>query len=224
MEFVSIIFTTLGSLISMFLLTKLMGQRQVSQMSMFDYVNSITVGSIAAELATELEAPYRPLTALFMYGGITWLAHMCACKTLKGRTILDGRASILMENGTIYKKALSKAGIDLNEFLGQARVAGYFDLNEVQCAVLEVSGQISFLPRADNRPVTPQDLQLHPSQVSMWTDLILDGVIMQENLDACGRGTEWLKTQLHRYGIGQSGEAFYAGCDREGNFFACRGK
>lgn len=216
--------TSLLSLVVMFGLSRIGGKRQIAQMSMFDYVNSITVGSIAAELATELEAPYRPLTALFMYGGITWLAHMCACKTLKGRTILDGRASILMENGTIYKKALSKAGIDLNEFLGQARVAGYFDLNEVQCAVLEVSGQISFLPRADNRPVTPQDLQLHPSQVSMWTDLILDGVIMRENLDACGRGTEWLKTQLHRYGIGQSGEAFYAGCDREGNFFACRGK
>ena len=164
------------SIVVLFFLTRLSGKRQIAQMSTFDYVNSITIGSIAAELATNLEEWYRPLTALLLYGAVTWAAHYAACKSLAVRTFLSGRSSTLMENGTIYKKELAKAGIDLNEFLGQARIAGYFDLNEIESAFLETSGQISFLPKSLNRPATPEDLQLHPDRAAAWTDLILDGV------------------------------------------------
>ena len=148
MELGQVLVTSIVSLVVMFILTRLDGKRQLAQMSMFDYVNSITVGSIAAELATSLEKWYRPLAAMVLYGLALYLVHFISCKSMAARRILCGQACILMENGTIYRKELAKAGIDLNEFLGQARIAGYFDLNEVQCAILETSGQISFLPKS----------------------------------------------------------------------------
>ena len=128
-----------------------------------------------------------------------------------------------MESGTIFKENLSRASIDLNEFLGQARVAGSFDPNEIQTAILETNGQISFLPKSSSRPVTPQDLQLTPEPVSAWYDLILDGQLMEDNLKASGRSVSWLEGQLHSVGIGQKSEVFYAGCNQQGTFFACRG-
>lgn len=223
-EVMQVLGTGVLSIVTLFVLTRLSGKRQIAQMSTFDYINSITIGSIAAELATDLEQWYRSLTALVLYGVVTWLVHMAACKSVQARQFLCGRASVLMENGTIYKKELAKAGIDLNEFLGQARVAGYFDLNEIDTALMETSGQISFLPKSANRPATPQDLELRPDPASRWLDLILDGKLQWENLRQSGRDEKWLAMMLERADIGQTGEAFYAACDKDGNFFACRGQ
>lgn len=223
-EIAQVFVFSIVSLVAMFLMSRLGGKRQIAQMSMFDYVNSITVGSIAAELATNLEEWYRPLTALLIYGVATWLVHYASCKSLKIRTLLSGRTITLMENGTIYKQALQKSSIDLNEFLGQARIAGYFDLNEVQSAMLETNGQISFLPKSQNRPATPEDLQLQPENASTWRNLILDGEVLHSELQKSGYDTAWLDNQLHRQGIGQSSEVFYAACDKNGSFFACRGE
>ena len=222
-EIGQVVITSLVSLMGMFLLTRWGGKRQISQMSPFDYLNAVTTGSIAAELATNLEQWYRPVTAMVVYGLVTWVVHFTACRSIFMRSLWSGRSLVLMESGTIFKENLSRASIDLNEFLGQARVAGYFDPNEIQTAILETNGQISFLPKSSSRPVTPQDLQLMPEPVSAWYDLILDGQLMEDNLKASGRSVSWLEGQLHSVGIGQKSEVFYAGCNQQGTFFACRG-
>ena len=216
--------TSVLSLVMMFIITRWGGKRQIAQMSPFDYLNAVTVGSIAAEMATNLEAWYRPFTALLVYGVITWLVEVSACKSIGLRTVWSGRAVILMNNGVIIKENLRRATIDLNEFLGQARIAGYFDPNEIETAILENNGQISFLPKSSSRPATPEDLALTPEPTSAWYDLILDGRLMEDNLKAAGRDETWLNSQLHQAGIGQRAETFYAACDKQGRFFACRGK
>lgn len=224
MEILQIVVLSVVSLAVMFATTRLGGKRQIAQMSLFDYVNSITVGSIAAEMATNLESWYRPFTALLVYGAVTWLVHWGACKSLWLRLVLGGRTIVLMDAGVIRKRALGRAGIDLNEFLAQARVAGYHDLNEVESALLETNGQISFLPKSEARPATAGDLGQRGEPASLWYDLILDGRVMQQNLHESGRDERWLRDRLHAAGIGQAGEAFYAACDRQGHFFACRGE
>jgi len=223
MEVGQVTLTSLFSLAMMFLITRWGGKRQIAQMSPFDYLNAVTVGSIAAEMATNLEAWYRPFTALLVYGVVTWAVEVSACKSIALRTFWSGRSVILMNNGTIIKENLRRATIDLNEFLGQARIAGYFDPNEIETAILENNGQISFLPKSSTRPATPQDLSLDPQPTSAWYDLILDGRLMSDNLKAAGRDETWLRKQLHQAGIGQRGEVFYAACDKQGRFFACRG-
>lgn len=223
MEVGQVALTSLFSLAMMFLITRWGGKRQIAQMSPFDYLNAVTVGSIAAEMATNLEAWYRPFTALLVYGVVTWAVEVSACKSIALRTFWSGRSVILMNNGTIIKENLRRATIDLNEFLGQARIAGYFDPNEIETAILENNGQISFLPKSSTRPATPQDLSLDTQPTSAWYDLILDGRLMSDNLKAAGRDETWLSKQLHQAGIGQRGEVFYAACDKQGRFFACRG-
>ena len=221
-EIGQVVITSLVSLMGMFLLTRWGGKRQISQMSPFDYLNAVTTGSIAAELATNLEQWYRPVTAMVVYGLVTWVVHFTACRSIFMRSLWSGRSLVLMESGTIFKENLSRASIDLNEFLGQARVAGYFDLNEIETAILETNGQISFLPKSCNRPLTPDDMQLHPNAASTWYDLIIDGHLMRDNLKAAGRDERWLDARLHAQGIGQHGEVFYAACDKADGFFACR--
>ena len=213
---------SLVSIAVMFFLTRAGGKRQIAQLSPFDYLNAVTIGSIAAEMATNLEQWYRPLTALLVYGAVTWAVQISSCKSIAMRSFWSGRTLVLMDEGTIFKENLSRANIDINEFLAQARIAGYFDLNDIQTALLENSGQISFLPKSGVRPATPADLQLHPQPVSPWYDLILDGRTMQDNLKAAGRTVSWLDAQLHAAGIGQRSEVFYAACDRGNGFFVCR--
>ena len=127
--------TTVLSIVVLFLLTKLMGAKQVSQMTMFDYVEGITIGSVAAELATDLDAPLNSLTALVIYGlaavGISlWTSH-----SLKARRVFTGKPLVLLENGVIYRENLKKAKLDLNEFLTFCRIGGWFDLNQLQTAI-----------------------------------------------------------------------------------------
>lgn len=223
-EILSVLVASVVSLIVLLWLTKVGGKRQIAQMNTFDYVNSITIGSIAAEMATNLEQWYRPLTALIVYGLAAWLVHRLSYKSLPFRIFMNGTPNVLMENGVISKKELGRAGIDLNEFLCQARMAGYFDLNEVESALLETSGQISFLPKSEQRPATAGDLGKHPAQTSLWYDLVIDGHLMQETLTKSGKDRIWLDRQLAAKGLGQIGEVFYAACDGQGNFFACRTK
>ena len=138
--------TALGSLAALFLLTKLSGNKQVSQMNLFDYVMGITIGSIAAEMASELESPLRPLWAMVVYGLTAWGIALLTNRSIRVRRFITGKPLILMDSGVIYRKNLRRARMDLNEFLMYCRVSGYFDLNQIQTAILEHNGTVTFLP------------------------------------------------------------------------------
>ena len=194
----------------MFLLTRWGGKRQISQMSPFDYLNAVTTGSIAAELATDLEQWYRPVTAMVVYGLVTWVVHFTACRSIFMRSLWSGRSLVLMESGTIFKENLSRASIDLNEFLGQARVAGYFDPNEIQTAILETNGQISFLPKSGSRPVTPQDLGLTVQPEKPCVCVVMDGHVLADNLKATGNDGVWLRRELAAQKAGRLEDVFLA--------------
>lgn len=138
---------SLGSIIILFILTKIMGNREMSQLSMFDYIVSITIGSIAAEMSTSLENDFiEPVVAMVTYGIVATAISYFTCKSIKVRRLVSGRAKILYDNGTLYRKNLIKAKLDLNEFLMQARINGFFNLADIQTAILEPNGKISFLP------------------------------------------------------------------------------
>ena len=179
--------TALGSLAALFLLTKLSGNKQVSQMNLFDYVMGITIGSIAAEMASELESPLRPLWAMVVYGLAAWGIALLTNKSIRVRRFIIGKPLILMDSGVIYRKNLRRARMDLNEFLMYCRVSGYFDLNQIQTAILEHNGTVTFLPAAMQRPVTPADLSMQPRQELLQTPVVQDGRVLPENLrTACG--------------------------------------
>ena len=195
--------TALSSLLSiavLFLLAKLMGTKQVSQMTMFDYVVGITIGSIAAELATELEEPLRPLTAPIVYGVTAFVISILTNKFLKVRSIVTGKPLVLLENGVIYRENLKKARLDLNEFLTYCRIGGWFDLNQLQTAVLEHNGVVSFLPKETDRPATPADLDLRPKQSRVQTPFVMDGRLLEENIRQAGKEDAWVRRTLLQQG------------------------
>ena len=192
--------TALLSIVVLFLLAKLMGTKQVSQMTMFDYVVGITIGSIAAELATELEEPAKPLTALILYGLIAVLISVLTNKSIKVRTMVTGKPLVLLENGVIYRENLKKARLDLNEFLTYCRIGGWFDLNQLQSAVLEHNGVVSFLPKETDRPATPTDLNLNPKQSQVQVPFVMDGVLLADNIHQAGKEKSWVQRSLLRQG------------------------
>ncbi len=213
MEILQVLITSAVSLAVLFLLTKLMGNKQVSQLSMFDYIIGISIGSIAAEMATELENPENPLAAMIVYGVIAFLVSVISQRSVKVRKVMSGRPLVIMDNGIIYRENLKKARIDLSDFLTQCRTSGYFDLNQIQTAVMEYNGAISFLPISKYRPATPSDMDIQPEQEYLQITVIMDGHINKSNLKLSGNNEVWLTKQLHLQGYNNPSDVLLALCD-----------
>lgn len=213
-EVIQVIITALGSAITLFILSKLMGNREMSQLSIFDYINGITIGSIAAEMATcEFTDILKPFTAMIIFAALNITLSLVTNKSLKLRRLIAGKPSILYDKGQIYYKNLSKAKMDLGEFLTQCRVNGYFDLSNIQTAILESNGKISFLPVSNMRPVTGKDFNINPTQEHLVANVIIDGNIMHKNLKYMGNNEQWLYKQLRIHDINDISEVFLATCD-----------
>lgn len=218
MDILKIISLSFGSLVILFILTKLMGNREISQLTMFDYIVSITIGSIAAEMATSLENNFmEPVVAMVVYGVITVFISYITCKNLNLRRFFTGRARVLLDNGKLYRKNFKSAKIDLNEFLMECRINGYFNLSDIQTAILEPNGRVSFLPKSLKRPATPEDLNLSPSPENIVINVILDGVLLKENLSKTGNNINWLENNLKDQGINDIKKVFLATCDNQNN-------
>ncbi len=205
-----------GSLAILFILTKMMGNKQLSELSIFDYITGITIGSIAAEMATSLDRDFiRPIVAMSVYTFFSLFLAFINEKSYFLRKIITGKPVILIDNGEIFQKNLQKSKIDLSELLVQCRENGYFDISKIQTAILEENGKISFLPKASERPVTPKDLNIKIEQEYLVANLIIDGNIIENNLKMAGKNHKWLQNQLSANGIHSEKEVLLATCDME---------
>ena len=214
MEALKTCLTAVLSVIELFILTKFMGKRQISQLSLFDYINGITIGSIAAETAiSPLSDCWKPALAAAVYGAFAILFSLLSNKSIAFRRLFVGKAIILMNNGKIYRRSLKKSKLDLNEFLEQCRIGGYFNIDDLQTVIMEANGQLSFLPRADKRPVNPQDIDLKPEKETAPIVLVSDGKILSGNLELCGKNEIWLREQLKKGKYPPPDKIFLALCD-----------
>ena len=210
MDIIKVVLTALLSVASLFVITKIMGHKQVAQLDFFDYVCGITIGSIGAELATELESPEKPLIALCVYGGTSIALNLIAHKIPRTRKYINGTPSILMNEGKLYRKNLKKAKLDLSEFMLLCREQGCFDLDEIQTAVFEHNGKLSILPKSANRPATPEDLKITAKATHIGVEVIMDGRVLGENLSRMGKDKKWLEAQLTGQGYRSAKDIFFA--------------
>ena len=217
MEFIKVILTSLLSVVSLFVIAKIMGHKQMAELDFFDYITGITIGSIAAELATELEAPLKPLIAMIIYGivalGLTILAH----KFPRSRKYVNGTPTIIMDNGKLYRENMKKAKLELSEFMVLCRQEGYFNLNDIQTAVFEYNGRITILPKSEKRPLTPEDMNISPEKAEICTEVIMDGCILHENLKRLGLDMVWLDKQLKKQKYDNAKEIYLGICDKNNN-------
>lgn len=213
MEIMNVLLTSLLSVGALFVIAKIMGHKQMSQLDFFDYISGITIGSIAAELATELEEPLQPLIAIAVYGVVAVLLSKITSLFPKTRKFVNGTPTILLNNGKLYRENMKKAKLDLSEFMVMCRQQGYFNLNDIQTAVFEFNGKLSILPISKKRPANPEDLNLSPAPEFIHTEVIMDGRILNENLKRMGLDDKWLQKQLNAQGYKKTEEVFLALCD-----------
>lgn len=183
MEFLNIVFMSVLSLLVLFVLAKLMGYKEISQLSLFDYIIGISIGSIASEMATNIDVKWwHGVTPMCIYAGAALLISAITQKSIKARKLIEGTPIVLISNGKIDKKAMKKARIEIDELLSTARNMGFFNLADVDTAVMETSGKISFLPIAMQRPLNPKDFNFAPSREGLCYTVVSDGRILRDNL------------------------------------------
>ncbi len=151
MEFIKVVLTSLLSATSLFVIAKIAGHKQVSQLDFFDYITGITIGSIAAELATELDAPWKPLIAMIIYGIVALSLSIVSQRFPKTRKYINGTPTIVMSNGKLYRENMKKAKLELSEFMVLCRQEGYFDLNDIETAILNITVELQSFQKAKKR-------------------------------------------------------------------------
>lgn len=208
MDLIKVAVTSAASVVALFLLTKLMGNKQISQLSLFDYIIGISIGSIAAEFATELENPENTLVAMIVYALSAFGVSVVTGKSTHMRKIINGKPLILFDNGKLYRENFKKAKLDLSDFLTHCRSKGFFDLTQIQTAVFEYNGSISILPADEYRPLEPSDINIKPQQQKLPVNVIIDGKVNEENLKLAGKNSIWLDRELHNNGFHDAKEIY----------------
>lgn len=182
---------------TLFFMTKLLGKKQVSELSLFDYVVGISIGNFASEMAINLEAKFfNAMLAIVVFGILAYIISILTLKSLKLRKFFIGSPTILLEHGNLIYKNMKKSMIDVNDILSQAREMGYFDISEVEFAILEANGKISFLPKGEYKNINIKDMNLKIEKQGLCANVIMDGNIMNDNLNNIGKDEEWLLHEL----------------------------
>lgn len=192
-----VIIRCIAAMTTLFFMTKLLGKKQVSELSLFDYVVGISIGNFASEMAINLEAEFfNSMLAIIVFGILAYFISILTTKSLKLRKFFVGTPTVLMENSKLIYKNMKKSMIDVNDLLSQAREMGYFDLSEIEFAILEANGKISFLPKGEYKNITVKDMKLKIEKQGLCANVIIDGNIMDDNLINIGKDTEWLLHEL----------------------------
>ena len=196
-DFLNICFRTILVLVILFFITKMMGKKQISELNFFDYVVGITIGSIAADISLDIEKDMiAGIAALFIYGFISYIISFVSIKSILARRFFIGVPTVLVEKGKIIESGLKKSKIDVNDLLMEARENGYFNLDEIDYALMEVNGNISFLPKEKEKPVTKKDMKIKCSNEGLTVNGIIDSKYMVNNMKAINKDKEWLDHEL----------------------------
>jgi uncharacterized membrane protein YcaP (DUF421 family) len=175
----------------------MMGKKQISELNFFDYVVGITIGSIAADISLDIEKNMiAGIAALFIYGFISYIISFVSIKSILARRFFIGVPTVLVEKGKIIESGLKKSKIDVNDLLMVARENGYFNLDEIDYALMEVNGNISFLPKEKEKPVTKKDMKIKCNNEGLTVNAIIDSKYMANNMKAINKDKEWLDHEL----------------------------
>ena len=216
MEVFTVILASLFSAAVLFIIAKIIGHKQVAQLEFFDYITGITIGSIAAELATTLDKPWwKPTVSMIVFGVITVILSVLTRKLPRSRKFINGTPTIVLNDGKLYRKNMKKAKLELSEFLLLCRQEGYFNLDDIQTAVYEYNGKLSILPVSTKRPLNPEDMKLSPPPEHIGTEVIMDGRILGGNLRRRNLSKAWLQNELKAQGYQSAKQIFLGVCGKD---------
>lgn len=200
-EALSIIPRSIVSLVALFIATKILGKKQVSQLSLFDYCIGISIGNFTAEMILVLDSQLiNGVVAIVTFGIMGYLISYLTMKSIIIRRFAFGVPTIIMKEGKIIYTALKKLNIDINDFLEQARSEGYFNLEEISYAIMEANGKISFLEKDEYKKPTKKELKLKKTKETLAANVIIDSKLMIENIKNTDQPYEWFIKELEKQG------------------------
>jgi len=188
---------SLFAIILLYLVTKLIGRKQLSELSLFDYVIGISIGNFAAEMIINMDTPYYyGCIAMITFGLVAYLVSIITMKSIKLRRLIIGTPTIVIQNGKILESNLKKLKMDINDLLEQIRIGGVFDLSEVEYAIEEANGKLTIMKKSMFNPLTPNDMNIKVKRTDLVANVIIDSKVLINNLKNMNKTEEWLEKEL----------------------------
>lgn len=200
-EWVAIAIRSMLSILVLFLITKLLGKRQITQLSLFEYIVGITIGNLAAHVSLDQGKWYLGLVALAVWASVSFTIEWLTLKSKAIRDIVDGKGTVLIQDGKVLEDNLKKERLTIDEMMEQLRKKNVFRAADVEFAVMETSGEVSVLLKSEHQPITPSHLGVKPAPQKQPEIVIMDGKFMDESLAAIGLNRQWLLTELEKLGV-----------------------
>ncbi|WP_289142665.1 DUF421 domain-containing protein [uncultured Brevibacillus sp.] len=218
-DWLNIALRTIGSLAYLLILTKIIGKRQIKQLTYIEYIVGITIGSIAAFLATEMDGPvYHSLIAMGIFALFPVVMEWLSLKSKKLRDFFEGKSTVLIKEGKILEDNLKKERLTAEDLMEQLRIKNVYKIADVEFALMETSGEISVLLKSQNQPITPKLMEWAVAPVEEGQVIIMDGVIMDEPLATAGLNRRWVRTELQKAGVALE-NVFLAQVDKGGELY-----
>ncbi|MBA4542176.1 MULTISPECIES: DUF421 domain-containing protein [Thermoactinomyces] len=217
-DWIQVIVQTLITVVVLFVLTRLMGKRQIIQLSLFEYITGITIGNLAAHMSLEMKEGYLGFISLLVWVAVILFIHFLQLKSKTARDWLDGKDTVLIKEGKVLEDNLKKERITIDELMSQLRKKNVFKLSDVEFAVMEPNGIIDVMLKKECLPLTPKMLGLKVAEEREPEIVIMDGSILDEALFRLGRNRRWLKEQLEKQGV-QLENVFVGQVDSSGELY-----
>lgn len=197
-----VVVRTLASAVALFVFARLLGKRQISQLSFFEYVTGITIGSITAYLSVDVDNHWSlGLISMGVWFFVSLGIEYLQIKSVKARNWIDSKSTVLIKGGKILEENLKKEKLTNDELLEQLRKKSIFQAAQVEFAVIEPDGQINALLKKEYQPITPSSLGVKVAPEQEPQTVIIDGNIMDEPLATSGYSRQWLHTELEKLGV-----------------------
>lgn len=205
---------------SLLLFTRILGKTQVGQLTFYEYISGITIGSLAANIAAaDPDKVWNHYYDLVLFVALTYAVSVVTIKSRPLRKLIDGSPSIVIENGLIIEETMQRLRYDIDELNSHLRQKGILDPSEVQYAILETTGDLSVIKKSDYQPVTRQDFHLQQPDPVFPVEIIMDGIVIEHNLRKKNLSRQWLEQKLETNGITNPSEVTYAIIDSKGQLF-----
>lgn len=196
-EALIIIPRSLIAILILYIATRLIGKKQVSELSLFDYVIGISIGNFGAEMIINMDTPYiYGCIAIMTFGIVAYLVSIITMKSIKLRRLIIGTPTIVIQNGKILETNLIKLKMDINDLLEQTRIGGTFDISEIEYAIVEANGKLTIMKKSMYNPVTPNDMKLKVQKKDLVANVIIDSKVLFDNLKNMNKTEEWLEQEL----------------------------
>ena len=208
------------SFFALLILVRLMGKQQVAELTFFDYIVGITIGSIAATLSVQVnQNTFATLIGLAIWAILPIILAYLSLKNIWIRKVVEGEGTVVIENGKILEKHLRKIRITIDDLISQLRTQGVFKISDVEFAMFETNGKLSIQKKSQKQPVTPSDLNLPTQYDGLPTNLVEDGIILIDALKSLKLSKAWLYYNLKKQKIENADEISLAQLDTNGNLY-----